>query len=87
MFMRLLQNQKRIFLFLFFLCILLATAQAEKISFRFSLNSYSMREGDLNAWIKSYNSLWKNWQEKNGGILQGQFNTLNFSPSFNRVLL
>ena len=55
---------------------------AEKISLKISYNSASIKKSDLNTWINSYNTFWKDWQAYSNGQLEGQFNTLNYGPKY-----
>jgi hypothetical protein len=55
---------------------------AEKISLKISFNSASVSKGDLNTWIDSYNTFWKDWQAETNGQLTGQFDTLNYGPKY-----
>ncbi len=55
---------------------------AEKISLKISFNSASVSKGDLNTWIDSYNTFWKDWQSETNGQLTGQFDPLNYGPKY-----
>jgi len=79
--LRLNKKQNSIFLFCLLLFLCFHPVRAEKISFRISYNFLSMPKGDLDTWIQSYNSLWKAWQAKKGGSIQGEFKPLDFGPT------
>lgn len=54
----------------------------EKISLKISYNTASVSKGDLNTWIDSYNSYWRDWQSYNNGQLEGQFNPVKYGPKY-----
>lgn len=56
--------------------------QAEKISLRFSFKTNTINTGDIFSWIDSYNLLWEDWQNKQGGILEGQFNPPKYKANY-----
>jgi hypothetical protein len=51
----------------------LAPLRAERVSVRLSLRTYAAPEGDLDAWLSSYNALWTSYGAKYGGSVQGAF--------------
>jgi hypothetical protein len=59
------------------LALLLAAAfaplRAERVSVRLSLRTYAAPEGDIDAWLSSYNDLWASYGVKHGGTIQGAF--------------
>lgn len=74
-------------IFVFFLILIASNAaHAEKISVRFSYNYNSINKGDINTWINSSNSLWKERQKTNGGLLEGQFISPSYGPTFEMEL-
>lgn len=46
---------------------------AERVSVRFNLKTYAAPDGDLQAWLTSYNALWASYGAKYGGTVQGAF--------------
>jgi hypothetical protein len=54
----------------------------EKISFKLSYDTASISKSDLNSWINSYNTFWNDWQALSNGQLDGQFDPINYGPSF-----
>jgi len=52
---------------------LFSPLRAERVSVRFSLRTYSAPEGDLQAWLSSYNALWASYGVKYGGSVLGKF--------------
>lgn len=71
----------RIIFLILFLTIITFPLKAEKISLKFSFNSNSIPNGDLNEWIESYNLLWRDWAQLKGGTLKGQFKPLDFGSN------
>jgi hypothetical protein len=57
-------------------------SRAERISVRLNLRTYSAAEGDLQAWIKSYNALWTAFAAKSGAVLQGSFQPPSLGSSW-----
>jgi len=67
----------------FFLFIMVAwPAQGESVSLRLSFNPNFISKGDLNTWVESLNSLWEDWQRREGGTLSGKFESIHYKPSF-----
>jgi len=80
-------HKKRfIFFFFFFFIIALYSAQGERASLKLSFNSYSSELDDINTWVESLNTLWRNWEETMGGNLTGQFDNLHNKPKFEAEL-
>lgn len=77
-------GQKIKFLFLLFILFSISfhPAFAEKISLKFSYKQNSISDGDLNTWIKSFNSLWKDWENSKGGRLEGTFSPISYGFNF-----
>jgi hypothetical protein len=60
----------------FWNCVL----QAEDyISLKLCYASNNTAPSDVNAWVNSFNLLWSDWQQANGGQLQGGFTPLDYS--------
>ena len=57
-------------------------ALAEKISLKLSLNTNFIKNGDINTWVESFNSLWTNWQNSRGGQLSGKFEPINYGGTY-----
>lgn len=66
------------------LCLMLIVPalHAEHISFKFNYKANSIKIGDVNTWINSFNTLWQDWQSKHGGQLSGKFTPLSFGSNF-----
>ncbi|MBN2206739.1 MAG: hypothetical protein JW742_04995 [Candidatus Aminicenantes bacterium] len=47
--------------------------RAERVSVRFNLKTYAAPEGDIQAWLTSYNALWTSYGARYGGTVQGAF--------------
>lgn len=62
------------------------SGQADKISLKIGYASNSLQSGDINTWVNSYNSLWKDWQIQKGGQLTGGFEPLSYGPSYDLEL-
>jgi hypothetical protein len=62
--------------------LLIRPLTAETISFKFAYSLPSIREGDINAWMSSFNTLWADWQAQTGGELSGEFPSLDYQPSY-----
>ena len=62
--------------------LLIRPCLAEKISFKFAYSIPSIRDGDVNAWITSFNNLWTDWQSNIGGQLSGEFPALDYRSSY-----
>lgn len=77
-------KKKILFFSLLFIMLLLLPqySQADKVGIKFSYLSNSISSGDINTWIDSYNSLWKDWQAQKGGQLTGQFEPIVYGPSY-----
>jgi len=56
--------------------------QAEKISLRFGYKTNTINTGDIFSWIDSFNLLWEDWQNRQGGILEGQFNPPKYKANY-----
>lgn len=54
-------------------------ARSERVSLKFSYSTNGITGNDINTWIDSFNLLWQDWRNVNGGDLQGQFVPINFS--------
>jgi len=54
-------------------------ARGERVSLKFSYSTNNISGTDINTWIDSYNLLWKDWRDVNGGTRQGQFTPLKYS--------
>jgi hypothetical protein len=54
----------------------------EKVSLKISYNTASVSTGDMNTWIDSYNTFWKDWQAVNNGQLNGQIDPLNYGSKY-----
>jgi hypothetical protein len=54
-------------------------ALGERASLKFSYSTNGITGADINTWIDSFNLLWQDWKNVNGGDLQGQFTPLSFS--------
>jgi hypothetical protein len=67
----------------FALIVLLAAlstpARGERVSLKFSYSTNNISGNDINTWVDSFNLLWKDWRDVNGGTLQGQFVPLKYS--------
>ncbi|RLE04467.1 MAG: hypothetical protein DRJ11_00920 [Candidatus Aminicenantes bacterium] len=66
---------------IFFLTLSLSYLPAEKISFQVNYCFPSFPVNDLDQWLTSYNQLWQDWAASKKGSLNGQFPTLQYSPS------
>lgn len=75
-------TMKKIIFLIFGSFLVLCPVAAEKVSLGFSFKSNSVGESDINTWINSYNSLWTDWQNKNGGSLSGQFEPIGYGSGF-----
>jgi hypothetical protein len=62
--------------------LLVRPGPAETISFKFAYSIPSVRDGDINAWMSSYNYLWTDWQTRIGGQLDGEFPALDYRSSY-----
>jgi hypothetical protein len=56
-------------------------SSAEHIHLRFSFKTNSMGDGDLNTWVQSVGSRWRDWQQQNGGQLEGQFAPVDYGSN------
>jgi hypothetical protein len=74
---------KKIKVFLLFFCLQLAIPfiNAEHISLKFSYKTNSLKIGDVNTWIESFNTLWQDWQSRHGGQLSGGFTPLSYGSN------
>ena len=78
----LLMNKIRILLLLCLLITFTANlSAAEHIHLKFSFKTNSVGDGDLNTWIQSANSLWRDWQQHHGGQLEGQFAPIDYGSN------
>jgi len=68
-----------IFILFFLLC---QQSRADKVGLKFSYTTNSISNGDINTWIDSYNSLWNDWLAQKGGQLTGQFEPIQYGPSY-----
>jgi len=77
-------NRIKRFFFLSAAFLLLASSPGlcEKISLKISYNTASVSGGDVNEWIRSYNTQWNDWQSYINGQLDGQFNPLTYGPKY-----
>lgn len=55
---------------------------AEKISLRFSICTSNVAGGDIDTWLESFTQLWQDWQNANGGSVQGLFSPLDYGTTF-----
>lgn len=75
----------RKYFFIIFLLFLFSAVQpgwSEQISLKFSFKTNNIADDDLNAWINSYNNLWRDWQDAQGGELTGAYVPLSYGPGF-----
>ncbi|MFC2158966.1 hypothetical protein ACFLT9_14135 [Acidobacteriota bacterium] len=75
-------KNKIIALILFFIFILPQSSFADSINLRISYNLNSIEKGDINNWIDSYNTLWKDWTALRGGQATGEFLPIKYGPSY-----
>jgi hypothetical protein len=69
-------------LFIAVLLVVSSPLAGEKISFKISYNTASVSTGDLNTWINSYNTRWRDLQAQENGQLDGQLLPLKYGPNF-----
>lgn len=56
--------------------------QAEKISLKISYKTNTISRGDIFDWVDSNNMLWEDWQNLQGGSLEGQFTHPNYKANY-----
>jgi hypothetical protein len=54
-------------------------ARGERVSLKFSYSTNNINGNDINTWVDSFNLLWKDWRDVNGGTLQGEFVPLKYA--------
>lgn len=77
--------KKKIYSVSFVLSFLMAASfpvSAENISLKFSFNTNSFSESDINTWLSSYNALWKDYLAQRGGSLSGNFEPPHYGSNF-----
>ncbi len=60
------------------LTVISLPARGERVSLKFSYSTNRISGNDINTWIDSFNLLWQDWKNVNGGDLQGQFVPIKF---------
>ena len=55
---------------------------AENVSFKFSFNTNNIQHGDLFTSTESFNTLWQDWKNINGGSVNGMFDPVTYGFNY-----
>lgn len=76
------KKKQTLYLIVILIMVLPSLGRAKHINLKLSFNSNSIGDGDINSWIRSANSLWRDWNQQKGGQLNGEFAPIDYGFNF-----